>query len=210
MSVSDDALLRSKQALKRYKEANDALRAATEARRYREAGISSDRLMAGMGFPPENPEWMRVHEDTLREARAMEAEAIQELAAAEEGLQEVTVVSKVEGLKLRFETRKLQATLSAGVLVGATTVTEVLLPPNPSHIYILWAAYGAFIVSLSGCISDMQRISIYVENLLTGGSPEVEDAGWCEKVSRTMMYVNQRSLAFGLALFVLFATLNLA
>lgn len=53
-------------------------------------------------------------------------------------------------------------------------------------------------------------LSIYVENLLTGGRTEVEDAGWREKVSRAMMYINQRSLAFGLALFVLFATLNLA
>lgn len=81
---------------------------------------------------------------------------------------------------------------------------------GPGHLYLLWAAYGAFIASLSGCISDMQRISVYVENLMTNGRAEVEDAGWRGKVSTAMKYVNQRSLALGLALFVLFATLNLA
>jgi len=44
-------------------------------------------------------------------------------------------------MKMRFETRKLQATLSAGVLVGAATVTEVFLPPNPGYAPLLYVAY---------------------------------------------------------------------
>lgn len=87
---------------------------------------------------------------------------------------------RVEGLKLRFETSRLQATLSAGVLLGAATLTQVLLPPNPDFVFLLWAAYAVFLSSLSGCISDMRKISIYV---MIGSRAEVDEAGWWEKAA---------------------------
>ncbi len=227
--AANEALLRSKRALERSRTARENLEGAARERdrlerlRYLDTELAvmlgGAKAKAKAGDPAAEPqaryleeveERLRGYDEQLRDARSKEEEALEEATRATEKLQDVTVEPRVEGMKLRFETRKLQATLSAGVLVGAATVTEVLLPPNPGYVYLLWAAYGAFIASLSGCISDMQRISIYVENLMTGGRTEVEDAGWRERSSRIMMWVNQRSLAFGLALFVLFATLNLA
>ena len=214
----DDALLRSKALLDRTRRVRDAVRAATEARRGIESRMSQDDYTMSFLFDnPDYPEYStakykerkRENEAALREARAREAEAVEEFARATEELGDATVEPRVEGMKLRFETRRLQATLSAGVLVGAATVTEVLLPPNPGYAYLMYLAYAAFIVSVSGCLSDMNRIAIYVENPLVGGRTEVEEPGWREKVSRAMMYLNQRSLAFGLLLFVLFAMLNL-
>lgn len=225
----DNALARSKRALEKATTARESLEGAARERdclqRLRnvdtelvvmlkgakaraEAGGSDAESQARLLEEVERR--LRESDDELRVARAKEEAAFEEMATATEDLQEATVEPRVEGLKLRFETRRLQATLSAGVLVGAPTVTEVFLPPNPGHDYLLYVAYAAFISSLSGCLADMNRIAIYVENLLVGGRTEVEEPGWRDKVSRGMMWINQRSLSFGLAFFVLFATLNLA
>jgi hypothetical protein len=66
------------------------------------------------------------------------------MAEAQAELDEATVEPRVEGLKLRFETRKLQATLSAGIVVGVATITEVLLPPKPNYTWMLWLTYASF------------------------------------------------------------------
>ena len=115
----------------------------------------------------------------------------------------------MERLKLQYETRKLQATLSAGVVLGAATLTGLLLPPDPSYTYVLWAAYTAFLLPLYGSLSDMQRLSIYVENVLISGRAQAGE-GFREKVAEWMLKINQRLLLLGVLLFALFVTLNLA
>ena len=131
------------------------------------------------------------------------------MAAASEALEEVTVEPRVEGLKLQFEARKLQATLSAGVVLGTATITELLLSPNPAYDFLLWAAYASFLLSLYGALSDMQRLSIYVENVLISGRAQADES-LRKKVSKWMLEINRRLLFFGLLLFVVFVTLNIA
>lgn len=148
-------------------------------------------------------------EDQMRDAAANEREALAELAAASESLEEVTVEPRVEGLKMQFETRKLQATLSAGVVLGTATITELLLPADPAYSYVLWAAYAAFLLSLYGALSDMQRLSVYVENVLISGRG-IADGSFGERLSGWMLVINRRLLSFGVLLFAVFVTLNLA
>jgi hypothetical protein len=147
--------------------------------------------------------------DEIGRATAEEREALSELAAASEALEEVTVEPRVEGLRLQFETRKLQATLSAGVVLGTATITQLLLPPHPAYVFLLWTAYASFLLSLYGSLSDMQRLSIYVENVLISGRNQA-DEGLREKVAKWMLWINPRLLSFGVLLFAIFVTLNLA
>lgn len=148
-------------------------------------------------------------EDEIGNATAEELKALEEVAAASQALQEATVEPRVEGLKLQFETRKLQATLSAGVVLGVATITKILLPPDPDYTWLLWISYASFLVSLYGSLSDMHRISIYVENVLTSGRRAVDES-FREKLNAWMLEVNRRSLSFGVLLFAVFVTLNLA
>jgi hypothetical protein len=222
---SGHTLAKSKRALERVRRAQEAVRVASEAKdraqsRWRLTlelefilGGALHRAQSKGADPEEQLEKYKKEENELldegRKAAAEERRALEELAAASEELQEVTVEPRVEGLKLQFETRKLQATLSAGVVLGTATITELLLPPDPSYSFLLWAAYGAFLLSLYGSLSDMQRLSTYVENVLISGRTHA-DEGLRERVANWMLKINQRLLSLGVLLFAVFVTLNLA
>ncbi len=222
---------RSKEAFERNRRAQEAVRAAAEAKdraqslwhltlevevivggalaRARSKGADPEEISAREKQLEKYRQEASELEDQIRSAAAEERNALAELAAASEALEEVTVEPRVEGLKLQFETRKLQATLSAGVVLGTATITELLLPPNPAYAFLLWAAYAAFLLSLYGSLSDMQRLAIYVENVLVSGRRQT-DEGLREKVAGWMLKINQRLLSFGVLLFAVFVTLNLA
>lgn len=221
---------RSKEAFGRHRRAQEAVRAAVEAKdkaqslwhltaevelllggslhRAEKKG-DKEEISALEGQLGKYRQEARDHQDQIRIAAAQEQRALAELEAASEALEEATVEPRVEGLKLQFETRKLQATLSAGVVLGTATISELLLPRDPTYEFLLWAAYAAFLLSLYGSLSDMQRLAIYVENVLVSGRSRA-DEGLREKVAGWMLSINRRLLSFGVLLFAVFVTLNLA
>ncbi len=223
--------LRSKEAFDKHRKAQEAVRAATAAKDRAQdlwmLTVEVEVILGGAlheaqrrGADPEEistrQEQLAKYEreaaelkDEMGRTAAEERKALAELAAASEALEEVTVEPRVEGLKLQFEARKLQATLSAGVVLGTATITELLLPPNPAYDFLLWAAYASFLLSLYGALSDMQRLSIYVENVLISGRAQADES-LRKKVSKWMLEINRRLLFFGLLLFVVFVTLNIA
>ena len=148
-------------------------------------------------------------EEAYRQAIAEEQKALDEMAEAQAELDEATVDPRVEGMKLRFETRKLQATLSAGIVVGVATITEVLLPPKPNYTWMLWLTYASFFASLYGALSDMQRLSFVVENTRISGTSSSEERR-TEKWARYVREVVLKGFFVGVVLFAGFVTLNLA
>ncbi len=164
-----------------------------------------------------------------RNARAQKEQALAELAEASKELEEVTVEPRVEGLKLRFEASKLQATLSTGVVVGLATVSKLLLPSEPAYPGLSWLAYAAFLIALVGSLSDMRRISKRVENVLISGREEVGGDikeklnRWTAKLREwvppfgalifricvAIARIDRWAFPVGLLLFVVFVTLNL-
>lgn len=223
--------LKSREALEKHRRAQEAVRAAAAAKdraqslwhltvelevilggalhEAKEKEAAPEEISARERQLEKYRQEARDLEDQIRDAASGEQKALTELAAASEALEEATVEPRVEGLKLQFEARKLQATLSAGVVLGTATITELLLPSDPSYSYVLWAAYAAFLLSLYGSLSDMHRLSIYVENVLISGRSQT-DEGLREKLSGWMLAINRRLLSFGVLLFVVFVTLNLA
>jgi len=237
MSESDATghdLVRSKKALAKAKRAETALKAASEARK--RAGDlmileAEANLIAGGSLSIEldkartqgeqeaiasleqqrqkHEESWSASEEAYRQAIAEEQKALDEMAEAQAELDEATVEPRVEGLKLRFETRKLQATLSAGIVVGVATITEVLLPPKPNYTWMLWLTYASFFASLYGALSDMQRLSFVVENTRISGTSSSEERR-TEKWARRVREVALRGFFVGVVLFAGFVTLNLA
>lgn len=168
-------------------------------------------------------------EEELRKASAAEKQALAELAETSKELKEVTVEPRAEGLKLRFEENKLQATLSTAVVVGLATVSKLLLPSEPVYPWLSWFAYTAFLVALVGSLFEMRRITKRVENVLISGREEV-GGGFKEKLNSglaklrgwappfgpllfgihiAIVRIDKWAFPFGLLLFVVFVTLNL-
>jgi hypothetical protein len=241
-----------KRAFEKYRRAQEAVKKAAEAReeaailwhmqlevevirmghlyRMQEKGEDPEMIAALKKREKEDQRESSGLEEELRKASAVEKQALAELAEASKELEEVTVEPRVEGLKLRFEENKLQATLSTAVVVGLATVSKLLLPSEPAYAWLSWLAYAAFLVALVGSLFEMRRISRRVENVLIIGREEVFLGGFTEKLNRglakirgwetpfgplfsgiyvAIVRIDRWAFPFGLLLFVVFVTLNL-
>lgn len=182
------------------RERDEAARQTGEARKHAAEIMGETQLLLAMGLEVElSPEQKRRREKVEgaeREERAAEEkvdEALREFLQA-------TIQPRVEGSKLKFEVHKLRATLGGASIVGIAAISGVVLPPEPDHVWILFSAFLALLLSVVLSLGSMERIGTYVENtLVIGHEPEALDV---------RSWIARWAFPAGIAAFLVFVTLN--
>ena len=216
-------LQQSRQALERTQRAQEAIRAAAEARdqalrrlrltymaklqigggaaRARDQGADQEEIATREKQLEEYRQQAINLEDEAQRAAAEEQEAREEWAAASMELQQLTVGPRVEAAKLRFEEHKLRATLSSASIVGIAATSGILLPDNPTYVGVLVTAFLCLFVSTGLSLRAMKETSGYAEGTLISGDV-AHPAG-------TLAWLTRHTFTAGLVLFGAFVVLNL-
>lgn len=158
---------------------------------------------------PEQKQYLREQRERRQpadEAERAAQERVDELWTRHKGIEREylrsTVVSRVEGSKLRHEEYKLRATLSSASIVGIAATSGLLLPSDRYyHTWLLGLSFLALFVSIVLNLRSMQDVSDYVEGTLITGE-EVRSEG-------IKLWLTHNTLTIGLIFFAIFMVLNL-
>lgn len=203
---SGQDLARSKRAAERHRKAKEAVEAAKNSRDRVNSLFNLSVQFAVLSRQDEKSyqEELAKLEAQWRQAAEVEKRALDELAEATEEFNEATAKPRVEAEKLRFEEHKLRATLSSTSIVGIAAVSGILfpVPDGPSYIWVLVVSFGFLFVSMVLSMEAMKKSSQGVEETLISADVSARYG--------IRAFLIRHIFTFGLAVFAIFLTLNLA